>query len=142
MSYKENDLNGVWKKKQSQIIKYFFIIYNVITKAVYYLNEYCIRQIFSFFIEGVTDLLLWEAITISRTSRMIYKKVNIFHKLNTVTYFAFGIDFNRLLPLKALLLILIVIWYKKLGLSTTSNCECNNFTRTLVGNAIFNKVTD
>ena len=41
--------------------------------------------------------------TIPQISRLIYEKIGIFHKPNKVTYFAFGIVFNRLLPLKAVL---------------------------------------
>ena len=35
------------------------------------------------------------------------KKIDIFDETNTVTYFAFGIFFNRLLSLKDVLLMLI-----------------------------------
>ena len=39
--------------------------------------------------------------TISSIPRLIYEKIEIFHKPNTITYFAFRKVFNRLQHLKA-----------------------------------------
>ena len=43
--------------------------------------------------------------------------MDIFYKPDTVSY----VVFNRLLPLKAIILIMIVMWYKKVGLPRTTN---------------------
>ena len=74
-------------------------------KAVYYLNEKCKRHICT----ASTDLSACKALTISRISRLIYEKTDTYYKHNTITYFLFETVFNELLPLKAGLLILIVM---------------------------------